>query len=162
MTPAPIDIGSICQTAVDEMAAAHPSRDIHCHVEGKLAGCWDAGRIAQLLSNLIGNAIEHGTPDTPIWLSASSPSDSAVRVEVHNDGPPIPHERRRNLFEPLSRGAQDAAQSAQGHRSVGLGLYIASQIARAHGGTLELASSDEAGTTFALQLPRNLQLARAD
>ena len=133
-----------------------PNREIICHTEGSLSGYWDAGRIGQLLSNLIGNAIEHGASDTPIWVRAGSPSEGKVRVEVHNEGAPIPEERRRNLFEPLSRGAATAtaADSAQGNRRVGLGLYISSEIAKAHEGTLELASSDRAGTIFVVQLPK--------
>lgn len=155
MTPGPMDFGVSCQAAVDEIAAAHPDREILCHWQGPLAGCWDAARISQLLSNLIGNAIEHGAPDTPIWVSASCSCDSDVRVEVHNQGLPIPQERRQHLFEPLTRGVADTEPPASAHRSVGLGLYIASEIAKAHGGTVELMSSDASGTTFAVQLPKN-------
>jgi signal transduction histidine kinase len=155
MAAAPMDMGQACQAAVDEIAAAHPKRVIHCHAQGSLAGCWDEGRIGQLLSNLIGNAIKHGASDTSIQVNATSPVDTEVRVEVRNEGPPIPSESRRNLFEPLTRGGVSAAQSGQVNRSVGLGLYIARQIASAHGGTVELVSSDEAGTTFAVQLPKN-------
>jgi signal transduction histidine kinase len=154
MTPAPMDMGQACQAAIDELSAAHPDRHIYSEAHGELTGCWDAGRIGQLLSNLIGNAIEHGAPDTPIRVNLSSPSDALVRIEVHNEGPAIPHERRRNLFEPLTRGAAHAALGSNPQRSVGLGLYISCEIARAHGGTLRLAWSDETGTCFAAELPK--------
>lgn len=154
MTFTQMDLRAACQAAVDELAAANPHREIHCHAEGNLEGCWDPERIGQLLSNLIGNAIVHGMPDTPIWVRAGSPSGGTVCIEVHNQGAPIPPERRRNLFEPLTRGATTAAEIPQAQRSVGLGLYISCEIAKAHGGTINLVSSDQHGTVFAVQLPK--------
>jgi signal transduction histidine kinase len=142
------------------MSALHPDRHIACQLQGTLTGAWDPGRIGQLLSNLIGNAIEHGSADRPIRVSAAA-SDTHVRIEVHNEGTPIPNDRRSNLFEPLARGAADQSASSHTGRSVGLGLYIACQIAKAHDGTLDLVSSDETGTTFAVRLPRNLSPAHA-
>lgn len=97
----------------------------------------------------------HGTPDTPIWVRAGAPSEGTVRIEVHDLAPPIPQEWQRSLFEPLTRGAGAAGQTLHAQqRSVGLGLYIASEIAKAHGGKVNLVSSDQDGTAFAVQLPK--------
>jgi signal transduction histidine kinase len=154
MAPTRMDLGQACQAAIDELAAAHPNREISCNAVGGLEGCWDPERIGQLLSNLIGNAIVHGAPDTPIWVRVGSPSEGEVRIEVHNEGAPIPQELRRSLFEPLTRSAVTATERPQANRSVGLGLYISCEIAKAHGGTLNLVSSDQNGTLFAVQLPK--------
>jgi signal transduction histidine kinase len=107
--------------------------------------------MAQLLSNLIGNAVKHGAPDGPISVRASGSADQ-VRVEVHNLGHPIPPEQRLKLFEPLTRGALQENPDPAIEPSVGLGLYIASEVAKAHGGEVQLSSSDEHGTTFSLLL----------
>jgi signal transduction histidine kinase len=155
ITPTALDMGKACQAAVDELTAAHPNREIQCYAEGALVGYWDAVRIGQLLSNLIGNAIAYGAPDAPIWVRAESPSQDEVRVEVHNKGEPIAEERQRNLFEPLTRGAVTATDRPPADRSVGLGLYISCEIAKAHGGTLQLVASNQEGTVFAVQLPKN-------
>jgi signal transduction histidine kinase len=149
-----LDMGLACQAAVDEIGAFHPDRRFNCQLQGDLSGRWDPARIAQLLSNLLGNAVEHGSPDMPVTVTASA-AGSGVRVDVHNRGAPIPKAAWRSLFEPLTRGAMAHRDDSSGHRSLGLGLYIASQIAKAHGGKLELSASDQEGTTFTVQLPRN-------
>ncbi len=107
--------------------------------------------MAQLLSNLIGNAVKHGSPDGPISVRAVGDA-GPIRIEVHNLGQPIPAEQRRRLFEPLTRGTQQENKDPAAERSVGLGLYIANEIAKAHGGEVRLDASDERGTTFSLLL----------
>jgi signal transduction histidine kinase len=107
----------------------------------------DPQRIGQLLSNLLGNAVTHGTPDAPIRVEATE-TEGLLRLAVTNQGPAIPDEVRPSLFLPFARGGERA--SLQG---LGLGLYIAAEIARAHGGRIDVASSDAEGTTFALVMP---------
>lgn len=121
-----------------------------------LRGVWDGDRIQQVLSNLLGNALKYATPNTPIRLRAQAQGEQ-VLVEVHNQGPAIPAAAQRHLFDPLTRAV---ANEDKRHRDgLGLGLYIARQIAEAHGGRLTLsASSDEQGTTFTLVLPRESRL----
>jgi signal transduction histidine kinase len=148
-----MDMRDACSSIAEEIAAAHPDRRLQFRAEGALIGHWDPDRIAQMLSNLIGNAVQHGDSDSLIRINASG-TEGAVRIEIHNRGTPVPERTRTTLFDPLSRGAtQERTSGIEG--SIGLGLYIANQIAKAHGGTLVLAASDDEGTTFAVELPRN-------
>jgi signal transduction histidine kinase len=152
ITLRPMDMREAFGSIAEEVTSAHPDRQLQFRSEGALTGNWDPDRIAQMLSNLIGNAVQHGDPDSPIQISASG-TESVVRIEIHNKGAPIPESLRASLFDPLSRGAaQERISTITG--SIGLGLYIARQIAKAHAGTVLLAASDHDGTTFAVELPR--------
>jgi signal transduction histidine kinase len=113
---------------------------------GDVTGHWDADRLAQVVSNLVGNAIEHGT-NAPVTLVASEAGER-VRLTVHNNGDPIPAQARATLFEPLSCGTSDNP------RNLGLGLFIARAIVIAHGGEIGVTSTAESGTTFEVALPR--------
>jgi signal transduction histidine kinase len=150
---APMDIGEACRAAIDEIGAFHPDRTLTFDATGDLSGRWDSGRIGQMLSNLVSNAVQHGAPDGPVSVSGVG-SDQAVRVSIHNEGRPIPEHLWRQIFEPLAHDASEPRNRRSDNRNLGLGLYIASEIATAHGGKLELMSSIEAGTTFAAVLPR--------
>jgi signal transduction histidine kinase len=149
----PMNMGDACQAAIDEIGAFNPHRTLALVSRGELAGSWDAERIGQMLSNLISNAVQHGAPEGAVSVSAFA-SDGDVTVSVHNEGPPIPRHMWRCIFEPLARGSAQEPDAPRRDRSLGLGLYVARQIATAHGGTLELASSAEEGTTFIAVLPR--------
>jgi len=109
-----------------------------------------------VLSNLLRNAVQHGTPGEPIGLVARDDGD-AVIVEVHNRGPAIPPRALATLFEPMVRHVKDDRTNA----GLGLGLYIALQIVLAHGGTLDVASTDATGTWFTARLPRHAPRGRA-
>jgi len=149
-----MDMGDSCRAVCDEIAALHPNRNIKLDCQGDLHGRWDPARMAQMLSNLLGNAIKHGAADGAISLCATG-SANQVRVDVHNLGRAIPADLRHRLFEPLTRGTLEDSADPAGERSVGLGLYIASEIAKAHGGELVLTVSDEEnGTVFSALLPR--------
>ena len=106
----------------------------------------DSARIAQLFSNLLANALTHGDPAGPVWVFARS-GDDGFELSVANLGEPIPPETQASLFKPFSR-----ASARPGQQGLGLGLYIASEIARAHGGSLEVASSEEI-TRFTFRMP---------
>jgi signal transduction histidine kinase len=114
---------------------------------------WDRDRVPQAVSNLVGNAVQHGAENSPIELRLNGDTSDVVIV-VHNDGPPIPPGELPKIFEPLVRGA--SAQHPKRNRtgSIGLGLYIAREIARSHGGEIDVTSTLEAGTAFTLRLPR--------
>jgi signal transduction histidine kinase len=99
-----------------------------------------------VVSNLVGNAIQHGE-GTPITLTAA-PNGDRVTLEVHNGGAPIPADVLSSIFEPLKRGR------SEGRHSIGFGLFIARAVVLAHGGDIQVTSSD-AGTTFTVTLPRN-------
>ena len=141
------DLQQVCEEAIIEIRAGHPDALLDWHASGNLRGEWDPDRLAQVLSNLIGNAIQHGD-GTPITVTACEEGDS-VSVAVHNGGPPISPHLLPSVFEPLARGHQEAA----GH-SIGLGLFIARTIVVAHGGDIQVRSSPSAGTTFTVLLPK--------
>jgi signal transduction histidine kinase len=148
------DLELILRETVDELASYHAGVDIQLECSGDLAGKWDSARIAQMLSNLIGNAIEHGTAGSPVAIAARGDAER-VTIRIHNDGPPIPSERLEGLFEPrasmLARQTRDRAGSA----GFGLGLLIAHEVVVAHGGQVDVASSRHAGTTFTVELPKD-------
>lgn len=151
VTPASMDLGAVAQQAVEEIRAFHPDCVVDCDTEGDLIGDWDPGRIGQALSNLIGNAYQHGAPGEPIQVTVRGERDR-VRVSVHNRGPAIPEEELHEIFSPF-RQLDPAHGRARESQSLGLGLYIADSIASAHEGTIEVESNGD-GTTFTLQLPR--------
>lgn len=126
---------------VDELRSIHPDHSIatDISIEGDVA--LDQGRAAQLLSNLIGNALNYGDANQPVLVSAHADA-SGLKLSVENRGDPIPEDVLATLFEPFVRG-----QSGSNSDGLGLGLFIASEIARAHGGVLS-AASDETGTRF--------------
>ncbi|MDQ6619449.1 MAG: HAMP domain-containing histidine kinase [Pseudomonadota bacterium] len=150
---APCDLGDIVRKATGELQLAHPGRSIAVEVTGDTSGTWDGERIAQLVSNLVANALKHGARAAPVTVSVSGSDDDAsgVVLEVRNPGPAIPPQFRGEIFDALRRGAGDEA-SARNH--LGLGLYIAREIATAHEGRVELVSSDPHETIFRAWLPR--------
>lgn len=136
----------VLDQVVAELASAHPDRTIDTQFELETPVFCDAPRIGQLFSNLLGNAITHGAHDAPIRVRAATGSGT-FELSVANAGQPISGEAMKNLFQPFYRGA--VRPSMQG---LGLGLYIASEIAKAHSGTLEVASST-IETRFTFRIP---------
>jgi signal transduction histidine kinase len=150
---APMDLYASCQQVVAELEGLRPSGGLRLtRSDVDLRGDWDADRLAQLLSNLVRNAIDHGGKDEPIDIAVDANQDE-VLLEVHNGGPRIPENAFASIFEPMVR--HDQREHAK--KGLGLGLYIARQIAVAHGGTLDVSSNDVTGTTFKVRLPRRTQ-----
>lgn len=145
------DLGEEVREVVEELRNFHPDSTIHCHVDGDLTGSWDLARIEQLLSNLISNALEHGEFGSPVNVHALS-ADGELHVTIHNEGA-IPEEEQRVIFDPLRRAVAQGMDDRSRH-GLGLGLYIARQIAEAHDGAIDVMSSGESGTTFTVRLPR--------
>ena len=143
----PADLRQVSEEAMLEIGAGHPEAVLRFQASGDLRGEWDADRLAQVVSNLVGNAIQHGG-GTPVTLTGQEQGDS-VTIAVHNGGPPIPAEVLPFVFEPLARGRAEGASG-----SIGLGLFIARAIVSAHGGDIEVSSSTDAGTTFTVRLPK--------
>jgi len=146
------DLHALCAGVIDELTIAHPAAEIvHRRGAGDATGWWDAGRIEQLISNLVGNAIQHGATGRPIQVMTQAIADEAV-LTVHNAGDPIPDALRATIFDPFRQATASGrpARSA----SLGLGLYIAQEIARAHGGEISCESTRELGTRFTLRMPR--------
>ncbi len=145
-----MDLFELTRGVVEEHVASHPERALELEQEGDGTGEWDGDRLAQVLGNLVGNALQHGTPDTPIHVRCQGLADE-VLLEVRNAGTPIEASQLPSLFEPFRRGRQ----AGNGAGSVGLGLYITRQLVLAHGGHIGVSSTEEEGTRFTVRLPRN-------
>jgi hypothetical protein len=142
------DLQALCEEVVAESRAARPEAVLQLHTSGSLVGSWDPDRLAQVVSNLVANAIQHGE-GTPVTVAVEERGD-AVTLAVHNGGPPIPPEVLPSIFEPLARG-----RSEGGLYNIGLGLFIARAMVLAHGGEIRVESSLEQGTTFSARLPKS-------
>ena len=134
---------------VEELRGVHAGRLIEVAFDLRAPVICDPQRIGQLLSNLLANALTHGASDQPVRVVARSNAEG-FHLSVSNGGPPIPPGTLARLFRPFARGGSGTVQEG-----LGLGLYIASEIARAHGGVLVVSSTDEA-TTFTFELPSGL------
>jgi PAS domain S-box-containing protein len=145
------DLEHLARAIVDELRAANPSREIALDARGELHGRWDAGRMGQVLSNLVGNALVHGARESQVHVNLTSEPER-VAIAVTNRGPTIPREVLGKLFEPFWQGA-NGGQNGAAPRGLGLGLFIAQQIVQAHGGDIAVRSQDEQ-TTFTVRLPR--------
>jgi signal transduction histidine kinase len=146
-----MNMGKVVHDVVNEIAAANPDRMIKVDARGSLQGEWDCARVSQLLTNLIDNALEYGSGKTTATVSVQG-DDKEVSVAIHNRGVAIPAEQLNGIFNPMKRKEITATTGPAGN--LGLGLYIAERIVNAHKGRIEVASSEEAGTTFTVHLPR--------
>lgn len=142
------DFGETVRSVLEEIRAAHAERTFTLEVSGDCVGCWDPDRLAQVCSNLLGNAIEHGDSATPVHIEIDCARDGWVEMRVSNQGKPIAPDALAQLFLPFRRTHSKAQRGG-----VGLGLYIAEQIVSAHGGRIT-AHSDPAATRFVVSLPR--------
>jgi len=158
----PVDLVQLCREVVEAYRITNPERTLRFHSDGDITGVWDAGRLRQVVSNLVGNAIQYGSPEGPVDLSValegSTPEESTVVLSVHNDGAPIPPEVLPTIFDPLVRYATRESAARRSPGSVGLGLYIVREIVVAKGGTVEVSSTAEKGTTFTVRIPRILRV----
>lgn len=144
--PAMENIEASLKHVVEELQLVWPNRTINVSIDVPEAVYCDAKRVAQLFSNLLGNSLVHGSPDAPILVTVAS-DQNEFKLSVQNSGEPIAEQTMKTIFEPFARGHINPGQDG-----LGLGLYIASEIARAHGGTLA-ASSDAEATIFTFTAP---------
>jgi signal transduction histidine kinase len=151
VTPTSINLADVLADELDALRAIHPDRQIELHASGNSQGLWDGQRLQQLVGNLVTNAIKYGAQDTPVRVTVTC-DVTHVRIEVSNCGPAIGSAILVRMFDPLTRGPEHHG-SDESTGSLGLGLYIASEIAKAHHGAIEVRS-DEAGTSFSVSLPR--------
>ena len=147
-----LDLRALTQRIAEEVAAAHPAHRIVLATDDEVWGRWDPDRLEQVVSNLVGNAMQHGSVAHPVRVALDRVGD-AVRLVVRNQGEPIPERALPTLFDPFLPGRGEARTRGNG---LGLGLYIAERVVRAHGGRVEVESSPEAGTTFTVTLPAGL------
>jgi signal transduction histidine kinase len=152
VVPEDMSMGKAVHDVVDELSTLHPARTIRVDARGDERGAWDCARISQALANLVGNALEHGSPGSPVTVSVGG-DENEITVAIHNRGPAIPHHRLNGIFNPM-KPREGAGGDRGPAASLGLGLYIAERIVHAHGGTIAVESSEQAGTTFTVHLPR--------
>ncbi len=150
--PKPMDMRTAVEQAVNEAQATHPDRNISAEATGDLEGEWDGSRIGQVLSNLIGNAVQHGGKASAIKIVANGERQE-VLLSVHNEGAAIPAAIISTIFDAMTRGKGEKQQKSAS-TSLGLGLFIAKEIVEAHGGKINVSSSEAKGTTFSARLPR--------
>ncbi|MBX3211458.1 MAG: hybrid sensor histidine kinase/response regulator [Labilithrix sp.] len=149
IAPAAADLVKVARRSIAELEAATPALSITLVEQGSATGEWDADRLYQVTSNLLANAARHGATGRPITVKLAG-TDDAVTLSVHNEGV-IADDVREHLFDPFRSSARTTRARDEG---LGLGLYIVQQIVLAHGGTLEVDSDEETGTTFRVSLPR--------
>ena len=142
----PLDLAEHLRGVIEELGTANAEWSIHFEHRGDPNGMWDADRLQQLFSNLIANAGQHGRGG-PVDVVLDGTSPDRVSIAIHNEGE-IPADRMKSLFQPMT-------STRAGGNGLGLGLYIAQEIARAHHGAVEVRSEPASGTTFHLALPRS-------
>jgi signal transduction histidine kinase len=147
----PADLMPICLQAVDELTNGAAEPDVEVTADGDTCGDWDAERLAQVLTNLVGNAFKHGLREPRVRVEVDG-TGPLVRCAVWNAGPAIPAALMPRLFDPFRQGLVRTDANADG---LGLGLFIAQQIVIAHGGRIEVRSTDAEGTAFSFALPRS-------
>ncbi len=149
---ASMDLGPLTLDVVAEVRAAYPDRKFESSVTGDLRGEWDCDRLFQALTNLVSNAVQHGSTDSLIRVTARAEGDDVV-LSVANSGAQISKEQLARLFEGVN---QHPISEGRDRRHLGLGLYIVDKIVTAHGGRVDVESTDEGETTFSLRLPRSV------
>ena len=142
-----VDLHEVVAQSVAELALAFPERTLRHETLGDGECSVDPDRVSQLVGNLVANAVAYGDASREVSVKTSVLGPS-IQISVHNWGPGIPHHVLSSLFQPMVRGTV-----AGSGRSVGLGLFIILEIARAHGGTVNVESSDDRGTTFLVAIP---------
>ena len=153
--PYAVDLGALCLNVVEEAKTFHPMRDVRFVGKGNLHGEWDGPRLAQVFSNLISNAIQHGKANCTIHVAMTG-SPKKVTLRVKNDADVIAPAKLRMLFDPVKsfaiRPASERVKSRV--KNLGLGLYVVKEIVRAHQGEISVTSSQKAGVQFKVTLPR--------
>jgi len=149
LEPKPCDLLPVLKQMADEVEHANPGWRVRLELEGHGAGAWDLDRLSQVFSNLIGNAVQHGSVDSGVKIRVDGSAEDHLRLEVQNAGS-IPPGLIGKLFEPMAGGERKSERSS----GLGLGLFITKQIVEAHGGTIQVFSEETAGTRFVVVLPR--------
>jgi PAS domain S-box-containing protein len=145
-----VDVHALIREVVDEMEANFPERALQVTLEGERHARLDRDRMAQLLTNLLSNALKYSPEASPVRVRAEGTPEALV-LTVQNAGEPVPAERLPHIFKPMQRATHQEDKTG---RSVGLGLFIVRHLVEAHGGTVQVSSSLEEGTTFTVRIPK--------
>ncbi|MCP3141810.1 PAS domain-containing sensor histidine kinase [Pyxidicoccus xibeiensis] len=137
---------------IEELELARPGSRLRFEASGEGSGEWDSDRVAQLITNLVNNALSHGAEGGLVTVRVVGGAE-AVMLSVHNRGAPISPQAMSTLFEPMQRDEGAPRTSRSG--SIGLGMFIVKHIVQAHGGTLDVESTQAGGTTVTVRLPRH-------
>ncbi|MDB5327112.1 MAG: hypothetical protein JWM57_2681 [Phycisphaerales bacterium] len=160
VSPESMDLEALGRELFNEFCTAHRDREIRFGASGDLHGEWDTDRVRQAISNLMGNAIQHGSPSQPVELNLRSDEPDVV-IEVHNGGEPISPGELPKIFDPLIRGSSAGQPKKNRPGSIGLGLYIAREVAKSHSGRIDVTSTAEEGTSFTIRIPRHAKATSA-
>jgi signal transduction histidine kinase len=158
VAPDTADLEQVCKASIAEMTLAHPSSTYELACQGRMDALFDRERMHQVVSNLLGNAVQHGEPGAPVRILAGV-EEHTIWLKVTNRGPQIPEAMLQTIFDPLVQAAPEDA-SPRRATNMGLGLFIAREIVHAHGGTIA-AESEPTGTTFAVRFPHRRMAATA-
>ncbi|MCT6718015.1 sensor histidine kinase [Acidovorax sp. K2F] len=152
IVPAFVDVHTVCESALEDARAAHPLNSFELQITGNTTGVFDGVRLHQLFANLLFNAAQYGDRDRPVVIGVHGEANG-INVQVINHGQPIPAASLIAIFKPLVQLPEDGIQDERPRTSLGLGLFVAREIAEAHGGSIEVQSDAERGTVFTVQLP---------
>ena len=158
--PVPGDLAIQFAKVLAETRVRYPRSLLRLESTGDFNGFWDEGRMGQLLSNLLANALTHGETEAPVTVRLWENADG-VAFSVHNLGTPIPPQEQQLIFRPLVRGMAPGQGERRESSGLGLGLFICQEIVRAHGGSLDVTSTAADGTRFTVRLPRSVPAAPA-
>lgn len=147
---AEMDAGAMIRDVQEEVSVMYPASTIAIDVDGELRGSWDRARLTQALTNLVGNAVQHGASKSAICITARG-LPAEIVISVANRGPVIPPDQIGELFKAMKKGNHLRRVDDQ---HLGLGLYIVDKIIDAHGGSIAVESSEVQGTVFTIRLGR--------
>lgn len=155
ITPAPGDLREVCESAIENSSAVYPGCPFQFNAQGDLTSCFDNVRLHQLVTNLLLNAAQYRDQDSAVVVSAAGDPDM-LTVRVHNQGGVIPAESIEAIFAPLTQLSDMGQDDPRPKTSLGLGLFVAREIASAHGGAITVKSNEKEGTEFTVLLPRTV------
>ena len=151
IAPDTADLEQVCKACIAEMKLAYPSSTFELGCEGRMDALFDRARMHQVVSNLLGNAVQHGDAGSLIKMRASV-EGQLMRLEVTNRGPVIEESHLHRIFDPMVQAAPEIVNPVRA-TNMGLGLFIAREIVQAHGGTISVSSTRSEGTTFLVRFP---------
>ena len=152
VTLASTNLREVCQGAVDDASASYPTTEFIVEAKHEITGQFDGVRLHQLLTNILVNAAQYGDAGRPVRLITAE-HEGTLAIDVINHGPVIPEAEWQAIFKPLVQLAESEDSDARPRTSLGLGLFVAKEIAASHGGTITVTSNADAGTIFKIRMP---------